>query len=362
MCKVTLHDFLAELPKCEHHIHLEGCLTPALVFRLAAKNNISLPSVEEDPSYESPETLAKRYEHFDNLEDFLQCHYRAMKVLVSRDDFEALGWEYFTNAHKDGVHHAEVFFDPQSHTSRNVPFDTVVEGYYAACARAEKELGITSRLIMCFLRHLPVSSAAETMRSAIKGNYFETAGSITPDRPVIAALGLDSSEIGFRPELFKDMYLVAWKRDVHRTAHAGEEGDTTYISGALDTLRAERIDHGIRLTEDGDLMRRVVEQKIMLTVCPLSNLCLRVVKDVRDLPIRTFLDAGVRFSLNSDDPAYFHGYVLNNYYAVQDAFQLRIDEWETIAQNSIHGSWIGDKRKVELLRMVEACVNKYEQQ
>lgn len=150
MCKAPLYEFLAELPKCDHYLHLEGCLTPALVFKLAAKNDIALPSPEQDPAYESPETLAKRYQHFNNLEDFLQCHYRAMRVLVTQEDFETLDWEYFTNAHKDGVHHAEVFFDPQSHTARNVSLDTVIAGFSAACTRAKKELVITSHLIMCF--------------------------------------------------------------------------------------------------------------------------------------------------------------------------------------------------------------------
>lgn len=197
------------------------------------------------------------------------------------------------------------------------------------------------------------------MRSAVKGGYSNATEGTDDGRPVIAALGLDSSEVGFRPELFKEMYIEAERRNVHRTAHGGEEGDPTYISGALDTLHAERIDHGIRLIENATLMRRLVKEEIMLTVCPLSNLCLQVIKDLRDLPIKTFLEAGVRLSLNSDDPAYFRGYILNNYYAVQEAFNLSINEWTTIAHNSIHGSWIRKKRKSELLAMVDACVPKY---
>ncbi|KAG9497540.1 hypothetical protein J7337_010401 [Fusarium musae] len=357
MCKSSnLHSFLAELPKCEHHLHLEGCLTPTLLFKLATKNGVTLP--KDDPSYASPEALEKRYEHFDNLEDFLQCHYRAMAVLVTQDDFETLGWEYFTAAHRDGVRHAEVFFDPQSHTSRGVPFKTVVSGFRAACDRAESELGITARLIMCFLRHLPVSSAAETMRTAMELQCFSPSTSSNGE-PVISGLGLDSSEVGFRPEPFAEMFLEAEKLGVHRTAHGGEEGDPTYISGALDGLHAERIDHGIRLIEDKALMRRVVAEGVLLTICPLSNICLQVVQDVSQLPLREFIKSGVRFSLNSDDPAYFRGFVLNNYCAVQDAFNFGISEWQTIAENSIHGSWVGKKRKSELMWEVDQCVQKY---
>ncbi|KAH8168978.1 adenosine/AMP deaminase domain-containing protein [Sarocladium implicatum] len=359
MCKSSLlHSFLAELPKCEHHLHLEGCLTPKLLFELAAKNGIQLPS--DDPSYASPEALAKRYEHFDNLEDFLQCYYRAMAALVSKDDFEMLGWEYFTSAHRDGVQHAEVFFDPQSHTSRGVPFETVVTGFLSSCRRAEKELGITSRLIMCFLRHLPVSSARDTMRSAVQGGYFKPAVDGTHALPAISGLGLDSSEVGFRPELFEEMFLEGEKLGTHRTAHGGEEGDPTYISGALDVLHTERIDHGIRLAEDRALMQRVIDEGILLTVCPLSNVCLQVAQDVAELPLRQFLEAGVRFSINSDDPAYFRGYILNNYCAVQDAFGLTIPEWRKIAEHSIHGSWIDKARKSELLYKVDECVKQYQ--
>lgn len=355
MCKSDLHQFLAELPKCEHHLHLEGCLSPGLFFQLAAKNNIELPDPETNPAYASPETLEARYQHFGCLDDFLQCYYRALDVLVTRDDFALLGWHYFTTAHADGVRHSELFFDPQSHTSRGIPFATVVSGFRDACARAESELGITSRLIMCFLRHLPVESAAETMRSAVEGGYFDG----DDESRAIAALGLDSSEVGFPPELFREMYTEAKALGVHRTAHGGEEGEPSYISGVLDSLHGERVDHGVRLVEDRELMRRVVDEGILLTVCPLSNVCLQVVKDVNQLPIKTFLEAGVRFSINSDDPAYFGGYVLKNYCAVQEAFGFGVDEWKVIAENSVNGSWIGDGRKGELLGMVAECVAKF---
>jgi adenosine deaminase len=357
MCQTPLHSFLAELPKCEHHLHLEGCLSPSLVFALAEKNKIALPSAQENPIYASIATLQKRYEHFDNLQDFLDCYYRALAVVITQDDFEMLAWEYFTTAHADGVKHAEVFFDPQSHTERGISFDTVVAGFNAACQRAERELGITSALIMCFLRHLPASDAASTMQSAVDGGYFDIKAD--SERRVISGLGLDSSEVGFRPELFTEQYMLGEKLGLHRTAHGGEEGDPSYISGALDSLHVQRIDHGIRLVEDPALLERVVNEDIMLTVCPLSNVCLQAVKEVAEVPIRRFLEAGVKFSLNSDDPAYFGGYILNNYCAVQKAFDLTKDEWKTIAANSINGSWIGQQRKTELLAMLDECMHKY---
>ena len=196
---------------------------------------------------------------------------------------------------------------------------------------------------MCFLRHLPASSAAETMALAVKGGHFDV-NSDSQER-AITGLGLDSSEVGFRPELFVDMYREGEKRGLRRTAHAGEEGDPTYISGALDALQAERIDHGIRLTEDPELLSRVVKEEVLLTVCPLSNVCLQAVEKVSQVPIKTFLDAGV--------------YILNNYCAVQEAFNLSMEEWRTIVSNSIHGSWIGEKRKSELLGLLDACMNKH---
>lgn len=353
MCQSKLHNLLSALPKCEHHLHLEGCLSPSLVFRLATKNNIALPSVEDDAAYASPEALAERYTRFSDLNDFLGYYYRALDVVTTQDDFEMLGWEYFTTAARDGVKHAEVFFDPQSHTSRGISLDTVVAGFNAARQRAEKELGVTSKLIMCFLRHLPVSEAAETMKAAVDGGYFT---SDKGGQRAIEGLGLDSSEVGFRPELFKEQYMQAEQLGLRRTAHAGEEGDPSYISGALNALHAERIDHGIRLVEDEDLLRRVAASGTMLTVCPLSNVCLRAVQNVGQVPIRKFLDAGIKFSLNSDDPAYFGGYILQNYCAVQKAFNLSVDDWRLIVENSIRGSWCDEERKAELLRMLELCI------
>ncbi|KPI36786.1 Adenine deaminase [Cyphellophora attinorum] len=336
MCKSPLHSLIAELPKCEHHLHLEGCLTPALLFQLAAKNNINLPSQDE---YQSQEALEKRYSHFTNLSDFLQYYYRALTILITASDFEQLAWSYFQTAHHDGVQHAEVFFDPQSHTSRGVKLETVVEGFKAACERARREFGITSCLIMCFLRHLPLEDAAETMDEAVRGGYFEGGGD--------------------QGRIFTSVYAKAKELGVHRTAHAGEEGDPSYIAAALDSLGVERIDHGVRLAEDPALMRRVVAEGLLLTVCPLSNVCLQVVQKVGQLPIRDFLKAGVKFSINSDDPAYFGGYVLDNYCAVQEAFDLAIDEWRQIVTNSIECSWIKKERKSELMSNLNRVLDRY---
>lgn len=350
--QIPSHSFLAALPKCEHHLHIEGSLSPELLFRLAAANNVALPSTSEDAAFDSPRSLHDRYEHFTSLDDFLHYYFIGMSVLLTASDFESLAYEYFTRAHADGVLHAEVFFDPQAHTSRGVEYATVVQGLNAAQSRAEKDFGITSKLILCFLRHLPSSNADSTFQEAEVLGHFSDG--------TIAGIGLDSSEVGFPPELFQEVYKKAESKGVRRTAHAGEEGDYTYISRALDLNHVERIDHGIRLADNEDLIKRIADEKILLTVCPISNVQLRCVKEIKDLPIRKFLDAGVRFSINSDDPAYFGGYILDCYKAVHDAFNLSMDEWRGIAEASIEGSWCDDKRKKEMMIKVDECIRKFE--
>ncbi|KGO40469.1 Adenosine/adenine deaminase [Penicillium expansum] len=327
-------------------MHLEGALTPELVFSLAAKNNIALPDL---PHYKSPKVLATRYEKFDNLDDFLNIHYANMSVLITEDDFFELAWSYARAAYADGVHHTEVFFDPQSHTPRGIPIASVIRGYKRGLDRAESELGVTSRLIMCFLRHLPVPSAEATFASATD---FIQDGSIH-------GVGLDSSEVGFPPELFQNVFEKAKEVGLRRTAHGGEEGDVSYIKGAIDFLHAERIDHGIRLVEDPVFLREIAAKGTLLTICPLSNVYLRTAKSIDSLPLRQFLDLGVQFSLNSDDPAYFGGGILNNYCAVQEAFDFSIDEWKTIAISGVRGSWIGDERKNVLLGKIEDVTERF---
>jgi adenosine deaminase len=349
MCQTSLHPFLQDLPKCEKHLHLEGSLSPELLFRLAAVNNVALPT--SDPAFESPASLRARYEHFTSLDDFLHYYFIGNSVLLTANDFESLAYEYFTRAHADSVVHAEVFFDPQGHTTRGVAYATVVEGFTRAQARAEKDFGITSELILCFLRHLPVMDAHNIFKEADALGHFSDG--------TVVGIGLDSSEVGFPPELFREVYASAAAKGIRRTAHAGEEGDASYISRSIDLCGVQRIDHGIRLADDLSLMKRVAEQNILVTMCPISNVKLRCVKEIKELPIRTFLDNGVKFSINSDDPAYFGGYIQDNYCAVQEAFGLTIAEWGGIAKAAIEGSWCDDTRKLTMLKGIEECLTKF---
>ncbi|KAK4505608.1 hypothetical protein PRZ48_003571 [Zasmidium cellare] len=347
MCQDVTRDFLRALPKCEHHMHLEGALTPAVLFKLAKENNISLPS--DDPAFASEATLKQRYEQFNSLDDFLQYYYIGMTVLITASDFEALAWDYFEHAAADGLVHAEVFFDPQAHLSRNVSYETILQGFNAARTRAQREFGISSELICCFLRHLPVPECEATFKlEEVQASY---------KRGDVIAIGLDSSENNFPPELFKSIYADAKSLGLRRTAHAGEEGPAKYVEDALDLLEVERIDHGIRLAEDPKLLERVAKQGTLLTICPISNVLLQCLSGVAEVPIRKFLDAGVRFSINSDDPAYFgNNYILDNYVAVQEAFSLSRHEWRTVCENSIRGSWCSETRKEEMLAQLKTVL------
>jgi len=351
MCRSPLHEFLQYLPKCEHHVHLEGCLSPRLVFELASRNSVDLPDPKTNPAYTSPKELSNRYEHFSSLDDFLSFYFIGMSVLLNQSDFEDLAWEYFQNAHADGVCHAEVFFDPQEHVNRGVPYNVVVSGFTAACRRAEREFGMTTKLILCFVKHLPVADARRVFDLALEQGDFESG--------VVHGIGCSSSEVGPPVDMFREIYASAHSKGIKCTAHAGEEGDSSYIIAALETYMAHRIDHGVRLAEDPALMQRVAEAGILLTVCPLSNVRLRCFDDISQVPIRIFLDAGVQFSINCDDPAYFGGYILHNYCAVERAFGLSIDEWRTIAENSIKGSWADETRKVQLLKLLDDHYVKY---
>jgi adenosine deaminase len=341
--------FLRALPKCEHHMHLEGSLSPSLLFALAAKNNITLPA-STDPAYASIEALHARYDRFTGLDDFLGYYYIGMSVLINIADFEDLAYAYFQKAHEDGVRHAEVFFDPQAHTARGVELDTVVKGFAAGCARAEAEFGISSKLIMCFLRHLPAAEATAVFTEAHSAGHFDG---------TVHGIGLDSSEVGFRPELFREVFALAGEKGLRMTAHAGEEGDHTNVSAALDELRVSRIDHGIRARDEPAVVERLAREGVLLTVCPLSNVKLRAVKSVSELPIREFLARGVSFSINSDDPAYFGGYCLDNYVAVHEAFGLSVAEWRGIVAAGIKGSWCDDKRKEVLMDILDKAVEEH---
>lgn len=347
MCNTDFNEFLQKLPKCEHHVHLEGTLMPEHLFQLAKKNNVELPT--NMGGYESPEMLLERYNRFTDLQDFLDYYYVGMSVLKTEEDFEELAWKYFLKAKNDGVVHAEVFYDPQAHLERGHSVHKVTQGFNKACMRAEKELGISTRLIMCFLRHLPPADAVKVFNDS--QHFFA--------QDLVHGIGLDSAELPFPPELFEDVFLLAKNSGIKRTAHAGEEGDWTYISRAIKFLDVKRIDHGINLVQNKELLAELAEKKTLLTVCPLSNVKLQCVKSVAELPIRELLDSKVHFSINSDDPAYFGGFILDNYYAVQAAFNLSILDWKFIASASINGSWISDESKDKLLADVEKIVSEF---
>ncbi|CAJ2511949.1 Uu.00g075740.m01.CDS01 [Anthostomella pinea] len=352
MCQTPLHGFLAALPKCEHHLHLEGTLEPELLFQLAAKNNITLPA-SKDAAFASIASLKDRYQRFQNLDDFLGYYYIAMSALLDAGDFEALAYAYFAKAASQNVRHAEVFFDPQAHTERGVAFATVVAGFKRAQARATADFGITTELIMCLLKHLPLAEAMSTFAQARDGGYFKDG--------TLAAIGMDSSELPFPPPMWRDLYDAAAAAGIRRTVHAGEEGPASYMTQALDILNAQRIDHGIRAFLDGDeaLVARLAREGTLLTACPLSNIKLQCISSMKEFPLRKMLDAGVRFSINSDDPAYFGGYILENYCALQETFGLSVREWEGIAKGAVQGSWCADERKAEILAEIEDVVGKW---
>ena len=321
-----IETLITRLPKCELHIHIEGSLEPELMFALARRNGISL-------SYASVEALRQAYQ-FSNLQDFLDIYYQGMSVLITEQDFYDLAWAYLERARADNLVHVEMFFDPQGHTSRGVAFATVVNGLHRAIVDARQTLGVRASLIMCFLRHLDEADAEKTLDAALA---FK-------DR--IVGVGLDSSEAGHPPSKFKRVFNRARDAGFFLSAHAGEEGPPSYIWEALDVLGVARIDHGIRSMEDQVLVGRLARDKTALTVCPLSNLRLRVVDDLAKHPLRRMLDKGLVVTVNSDDPAYFGGYVNQNFRAVSDALGLGRDEIVTIIRNGIQASLMTVEEKI----------------
>ncbi len=327
--------FIRGLPKAELHLHIEGTLEPELMFALADRNGRAL-------AFASVEEVRRAYE-FDDLQSFLDIYYEACAVLVTEQDFYDLTIAYLRRAAADGVRHAEVFFDPQTHTERGVPFASVVSGIRSALGDG-RELGITSRLIMCFLRHLSGEAALATLATA------------EPYLDGIAAVGLDSSEVGNPPEDFAAAFARAGELGLRRVAHAGEEGPPEYVRGALDVLGAERIDHGVRAEEDDHLVERLVAERVPLTMCPLSNVKLRVFDSIADHSLKRLLDRGVMVTINSDDPAYFGGYVGDNYLAVQAALGLDTSDLHQLAANSIRASFLDDADKAALLADLDQYV------
>jgi adenine deaminase len=315
-----LDPFIAKLPKAELHLHIEGSLEPELMFALAARNGLSLP-------FASVEAVRAAYD-FSNLQDFLDIYYAGASVLLTRADFHDLAMAYFERAAADQVRHAEIFFDPQTHTDRGVGFDVVMEGLLSAMAEAKARFGLTSKLILCFLRHLSEEAAFATLAEA------------EPWLDHIAGVGLDSSEQGHPPSKFARVFAAAAAKGLKRVAHAGEEGPAAYVWEAMDILKIDRIDHGNRSLDDPALVQRIIADGLTLTVCPLSNMRLCVVDDLTQHPIKQMLDLGLKATINSDDPAYFGGYVNANYSAVTKALGLTCEHLVTLAKNSFTGSFL----------------------
>lgn len=309
------------LPKAELHLHIEGTLEPDLAFALARRNGVEL-------RFRSVEALARAYD-FADLQSFLNLYYECMTVLLHPADFTDLADAYLERAARDGVKHVEMFFDPQAHTSRGVELDDVVAGLRSAVLQAPARHGISASLIACFLRDRPVTEAMATLEG------------IAAHLDVIQGVGLDSAEVGNPPSAFREVFDAAQQMGLRKVAHAGEEGPPAYVWEALDVLGVERVDHGIRAVEDGALLRRLAADRVPLTVCPLSNVRLRCVESLERHPLPRLLDAGVLVTVNSDDPAYFGGYVAENYHALQRALGLDIDALEALARNSLAARFAG---------------------
>ncbi|MGW9077653.1 adenosine deaminase [Streptomyces kronopolitis] len=324
----------APLPKAELHLHIEGTLEPELAFALARRNGIELPYADED-------ALRRAYS-FADLQSFLNLYYALMAVLRTEDDFADLAHAYLARAKEQGVRHAEIFFDPQAHTARGVPIGTVIDGLARALDGAEEAYGISTRLIMCFLRDESAESALAT---------FEAAG---PHLHRLTAVGLDSAEVGHPPSKFREVFALAREAGLKCVAHAGEEGPPAYVWEALDILGVDRIDHGVRCMEDEQLVARLVADQVPLTVCPLSNVRLRVIDDLADHPLPAMLDAGLLVTVNSDDPSYFGGYAEDNFRAVRDALGLDQETMRTLARNSFRAAFLDEAARARHLRDVDA--------
>ena len=330
-----MRDFLKQLPKAELHLHIEGSLEPELMFALAKRNGVELP-------YDSVEAVRAAYE-FDDLSAFLKLYYRGMSVLKHAEDFHDLAMDYFRRAHAEGVVHVEMHFDPQAHLARGVELETVMEGLSLARREAERELGMSTALIMAFLRDRPAEEAMKVLESA--SPYWE----------MLDAVGLDSAERGHPPSKFTEVFQRAKMLGIPRVAHAGEEGPAEYIREALDLLDVCRIDHGVRCLEDPELVTRLRDEGTVLTVCPLSNVRLKVVERMEDHPLPQLIEAGLRVTLNSDDPAYFGGGMLNNFMACHHAFNWSRETFVQQAGTAIEAAFMSDRRRLELHRQLASC-------
>ena len=328
--------FLLGLPKAELHLHIEGSLEPELLFSLAQRNGVSLP-------YASVDELRQAYS-FSDLQSFLDIYYAGAGVLLHEQDFYDMTWAYLQRAHAQGVRHAEIFFDPQTHTDRGVPFELVLQGIQRALAEGEARLGLTSKLILCFLRHLSAEAAQETWEQAL------------PHKDAFVAVGLDSSEVGNPPSKFQAVFERALEAGLKTVAHAGEEGPPEYVWEALDLLKVSRVDHGVRALEDPRLVERLVSEQVPLTVCPLSNVKLRVFQRIEDHNLGELLAAGLLATINSDDPSYFGGYVGENYTAVARGLDLSQEQLVELAKNSFRASFLEPAEIERHLAAIDAYV------
>jgi len=332
-----LHDFIKALPKVELHLHIEGSLEPEQMFEMAKRNDVTLP-------YDSVEDIRAAYA-FNNLQEFLDLYYAGMSVLQTQQDYHDLTYAYVRRAARDNCRHVEIFFDPQGHTERGVAFETVIDGILSGLAAGEADFGVTSHLILSFLRHLPEADAFKTLAQA------------EPYLDHILGVGLDSSELGHPPSKFTRVFAKAAQKRLKLFAHAGEEGPPEYIYEALDILNVDRVDHGNRSLEDDALVERLAAEKMVLTVCPLSNLKLCVVDDLKNHPLKTMLDLGLKATVNSDDPSYFGGYLNDNYIRTADALGLTKADIVTLVRNGIEGAYLSDARRKQLLTELTAAVN-----
>lgn len=332
-----LKTIIQGIPKAELHLHLEGSFEPELMFEIAKRNNITLP-------YDSIESVKAAYK-FNNLQEFLDIYYAGAQVLLYEQDFFDLTWAYLTKVHSENVVHVEVFFDPQTHTERGVAFDIVINGIHRALEKAKTDLNISYKLIMSYLRHLSEEAAFETLKASL------------PFKDIIDGIGLDSSEMGNPPSKFKEVFKASAKHGYKLVAHAGEEGPADYIWEALDILKVVRIDHGNRCLTDEALVKRLVDEKIALTLCPTSNVALKVIQKMNEHPVAKMLEKGIIATIHSDDPAYFGGYMNENYYQTAKALNLSLGQIQQLAINAFEASWMSTAEKVNRINEVKDYFN-----
>lgn len=321
----SIRAFIEGIPKSEIHLHIEGSFEPELMFEIAKRNQIEI-------QYNSIADLKAAY-RFNNLQEFLDIYYEGANVLIKEEDFYDLTWAYLTKVHAQNVKHIEIFFDPQTHTDRGLAFSTVLLGIYKALEKGEKELGISFRLIMSYLRHLSQESAFNTLKQSL------------PFKDLIDGVGLDSSEVGNPPEKFKEVFEASAREGYKLCAHAGEEGPSEYIWGALNVLKVDRIDHGNRCLDDKGLVSHLAEIQMPLTLCPLSNLELKVIESLKTYPLREMMQNNLLVTINSDDPAYFGGYMNENFIATAEALELTLDEITILIKNGFRATWLSEAEK-----------------